>query len=182
MEEKDIPKTTFVTRDGHYEWTKMPFGLINAPFTFQRIMNHVFKKYLWKFVIVYMDDILIFSRDEKEHIIHVKLVLQKIEEHGFRLNYKKCAFGVQEVEFLGFKVSNGAISMMDAQKEKILSIKEPENNSELRKIIDLLSFFRRFIPAFAVKARILLDRLKKDNFAFENDERVCLTQLIGEIV
>lgn len=72
--------------------------------------------------------------------------------------------------------------MMDTRKEKILNIKEPENNSELRKIIVLLSFFRRFIPAFAVKARILLDRLKKDNFAFENDERVSLTQLIGEIV
>ena len=79
MDEESIEKTAFITRDGHYEWLRMPFGLINAPYTFQRIMNFVFKEFLWKCAVVYLDDILFFSKTQEEHLYNLKQILGKIK-------------------------------------------------------------------------------------------------------
>ncbi|KAF9756180.1 Retrovirus-related Pol polyprotein from transposon 17.6 [Nosema granulosis] len=90
MDPRDIEKTAFTCRDELFEFTRMPFGLVNAPATFQRIMNTILRPFLYKFVVVYMDDILIYSKTEEEHISHVSLVENKLEEVGLKLNVKKC--------------------------------------------------------------------------------------------
>ena len=97
----DIPKTAFVTRYGQYEYTVMSFGLTNAPATFSRLMNSVFMEYLDRFVVVYLDDILIYSKNEEEHAVHLRLVLMKLREHRLYAKFSKCEFWLPEVAKLG---------------------------------------------------------------------------------
>ena len=182
MDEESIGKTTFITRDGHFEWLRMPFGFINAPYTFQKIMNFVFREFLWKCAVVYLDDILIFSKSEAEHLIHLEMILKKISSCGFRLNLKKCSFAMRKIDFLGFEVSQGMLKMQELQRTRILDILNPNNVSELRSVIGLLTFFRKFVPGFTVKIDTLLNRLKKGNFSFGVKEKRCLEAIKTEIV
>jgi hypothetical protein len=107
----DIPKTAFTTRYDLYEYTVMLFGLTNAPTYFMYMMNKVFMEYLDKFVVVFIDDILVFSKTEKEHAEHLRLVLQKLREHKLYAKRSKCEFWLKEVSFLSHIVSNGGISV-----------------------------------------------------------------------
>ena len=179
--EPDKEKTAFITRDGLYEWNRMPFGLINAPYTFQRIMNHVFKELLWKNVVVYMDDILIFSRNEQDHIRDLKSVLTKIAEYGFKIKESKCMFGVKEIDFLGFTIKDSCMFIKEEQRNKVMMLQEPRNVSDLRSTLGFAAFFKRFIPNYSEKINPLLQRLKKGNFSFGEEERKCLQALQKEI-
>jgi hypothetical protein len=117
----DIPKTTFITRYGLYEYTVMPFGLINAPAYFIYLMNKLFIKYLDKFVVVFIDDILIFSKNEKEHDEHLCLVLQKLRENQLYAKLSKCEFWLKKVSFLGHIISEGGISVDPSKDKSVLS-------------------------------------------------------------
>ena len=111
VREEDIPKTAFVTRYGSYEYTVMSFGLTNAPATFSRLMNYIFMDYLDKFVVVYLDDILVFSKNEEEHAEHLRLVLEKLREHQLYAKFSKCEFWLPEVTYLGHVISKDGIAV-----------------------------------------------------------------------
>eukprot|EP00253_Pinus_taeda_P002502 PITA_02502 len=116
MKEVDIPKIAFRTHEGHYEFLVMLFGLCNAPSTFQSLMNHLLKPYLRKFVLVFFDDILIYSRTWARHLQHVDLLLQLLHKHKLFVNMSKCSFGMEEVEYLGHIVGIGAVLMQEGRR------------------------------------------------------------------
>jgi hypothetical protein len=109
MKEEDILKTAFITHEGHYEFLVMPFGLCNAPSTFQRLMNHVFHTFLYHFVLVLFDDILIYSKTWTTHLAHVDRALHLLSQHQRFLKQSKCAFGASEVEYLGHLVGKADV-------------------------------------------------------------------------
>jgi len=162
MNPGDEWKTAFKTKYGLYEWLVMPFGLTNAPSTFMRLMNHVFKDFHGKFIVVYFDDILIFSQNLDEHLEHLKQVFEVLRNQRLFANLKKCTFCVDRVVFLGFVVSSKGVEVDD---EKIKAIKEwpkPNSVTEVRSFHGLASFYRRFVRDFSTIAAPLTEVIKKD--------------------
>ena len=138
-------KTAFKTQDGLFEWLVMPFGLSNAPSTFMRVMTHVLQPFIGKFLVVYFDDILIYSQSQEEHLAHLRQVLLTLREAKLYVNLKKCSFMQPHVLFLGFIVSEHGIS---ADPEKVRVIREwpePQSIIETRSFHGLASFYMRFI-------------------------------------
>jgi hypothetical protein len=119
VREQDIHKTAFQTLDGLMKWGAMPFGLCNALATFQRMMNDILRDFLHKFVTLYLDDVCIYSRTLEEHVEHLRLVLQRVKGEGLKLRMKKCFFGLQEMEYLGYSVSAGQISVSTKKVEAV---------------------------------------------------------------
>uniref|UniRef100_A0A383WFN5 Reverse transcriptase n=1 Tax=Tetradesmus obliquus TaxID=3088 RepID=A0A383WFN5_TETOB len=152
ISEEDIPKTAFRTRYGHYEWRVMPFGLTNAPATFQALMNDVLRPFLDDFVIVYLDDILIFSKTLEEHLEHVDKVLTALKKARLYAGLDKCAFAMKEVAFLGHIVSGEGIKMDPKKVEAVREWPAPRNVTEVRSFLGLTGFYRRFIHHYAHKA------------------------------
>jgi hypothetical protein len=120
IRECDIPNTAFILRYGPYEYTVMSFGLNNAPSYFMYVMNKVFIEYLDKFVILFIDDILVYSRSEEEHEEHLRLALRKHREHRFYAKLSKCEFWMKKVPFLGHVISKGGISVDPSKVEDVL--------------------------------------------------------------
>jgi len=146
---EDTPKTAFRTRYGHYEFTVMPFGLTNAPTAFIDLMNRVFRPFLDKFIVVFIDDILIYSRNNEEHAQHLRLVLKTLREHKLYAKLKKCEFWLEQVVFLGHVVSKEGIKV-DPQKIKaIVDWPRPTNVTEIRSFLGLAGYYRRFIKDFS---------------------------------
>jgi hypothetical protein len=149
MAKDSIEKTAFNTRDGKYEFLVMPFGLTNAPPTFQATMNQIFRKVLNKFVVVYLDDILIYSKTKKEHLEHIQQVLLILREAGLYAKPSKCVFGVSEVEFCGHMVGNGKVRMLQDKIQAITDWPQPTTVHHARQFLGLCSYYRRYIKNFA---------------------------------
>ena len=161
MAPDDIQKTAFRTRFGHFEFTVMPFGLCNAPATFQRMMNGVLATFLDKFVVVYLDDILIFSRSEEEHVEHLRQVLQRLREEKLFCRRHKCTFGAKEVEYLGHMVGNDSVRMCADKLEAVAKWPTPRNKSDIASFLGLAGYYRRFIEHFAERTLPMSELLKQ---------------------
>ena len=146
---EDIPKTAFRTRYGHYELLVMSFGLTNAPAAFMDLMNRVFKKYLDVCVIVFIDDILIYSRSEEEHAEHLRTVLEILRKEKLYAKFSKCEFWLKEVQFLGHMISKEGILVDPAKIEAVSNWGRPTTPTEVRSFIGLAGYYRRFVKDFA---------------------------------
>ncbi|GJS87709.1 putative reverse transcriptase domain-containing protein, partial [Tanacetum coccineum] len=155
VREEDIPKTAFRTRYGHFEFTVMPFGLTNAPAIFMDLMNRVCKPYLDKFVIVFIDDILIYSKSEEEHEVHLKTILDLLEKEKLYAKFSKCEFWLKEVQFLGHVVNRDGIHVDPSKVESVKNWKTPESSTEIRSFLGLAGYYRRFIENFSKIAKPL---------------------------
>jgi len=162
MAEGEEWKTAFRCRYGLFEYNVMPFGLCNAPGTFQHYMNDTFRDFLDKFLIIYLDDLLIYSDTLAEHKKHVRMVLERLQEAGLCLKPSKCQFHVQEVAFLGFLVGPTGVRMDPAKVEAITSWPAPESVHEVRVFLGLANFYRRFIKNFSKMATPMTALLKKN--------------------
>ena len=166
MKEGDEWKTAFKTKFGLYEWLVMPFGLTNAPSTFMRLMNHVLRDFIGKFVVVYFDDILIYSRNESDHTMHIRHVLQVLRDNKLYGNLEKCTFCKDKVIFLGYVVSKHGVEVDVSKIEAIQNWPTPMNVSQVRSFHGLAGFYRRFVPNFSTIAAPL-NELTKKGVAFE---------------
>ncbi|GKC16866.1 putative nucleotidyltransferase, ribonuclease H [Tanacetum coccineum] len=166
VREEDIPKTAFRTRYGHFEFTVMPFGLTNAPAVFMDLMNRVCRPYLDKFVIVFIDDILIYSKSKEEHEVHLKLILELLEKEKLFGKFSKCEFWLQEVHFLGHVVNSEGIHVDPSKIEAVKNWKPPKSPTEICSFLGLAGYYRRFIVNFSKIAKPLT-LLTQKNKKFE---------------
>jgi hypothetical protein len=145
----DFPKTHFSTRYGLYEFTVMSFGLTNAPAYFMNLMNKVFMEYLDRFVVVFIDDIIIYSKSDRDHEEHLRLVLQKLRDNQLYAKFSKCEFWIDKVPFLGHIICNGGISVDPAKVKEIMAWSIPTTVTEIRSLLGLVGYYRRFIEGFS---------------------------------
>ncbi|GJT07283.1 putative reverse transcriptase domain-containing protein [Tanacetum coccineum] len=162
VHEDDIPKTAFRTRYGHFKFTVMPFRLTNAPAVFMDLMNRVCKPYLDKFVIVFIDDILIYSKTKEDHEVHLRLVLELLRKEKLYAKFSKCEFWLQEVHFLGHVVNQSGIHVDPGKIEAVKNWKAPTTSSEIRSFLGLAGYYRRFIANFSKIAKPLTSLTQKN--------------------
>ena len=162
VEIEDREKTAFTANGSVYRFKKMPFGLINAPTTFQRFMQNVLSGILNKFVNVYIDDVVIYSKTVEEHLDHLRQVFERLDKHDLRLHPEKCKFLCKEIKFLGFVVSRRGI-MPDPQRAKAINdFKRPEKVKDIRSFIGMANYYRKYIQNFATLAQPLNRLIRKD--------------------
>ncbi len=166
IKEGDEYKTAFNTRFGHFEYLVMPFGLKNAPATFQHFINDILSDFLDVFAFAYIDDILIFSDNLEDHHKHVRLILERLLKHHLYVKLEKCEFDVTEIDFIGHHLSGSGISMEKNKLETILDWPLPENTKHIQQFMGLCNYYRRFIKDFS-KIASPLTRLLKKNIPFE---------------
>jgi hypothetical protein len=157
----DIPKTAFSTRYGLYEYLVMSFGLTNAPTYFMYLMNLVFMPELDKFVVVFIDDILVYSRNEQEHIKHLHTVHQRLRDHQLYAKLSKCDFWLREIKFLGHTVSQDGILVDPEKVQEVMDWKPPTAVRQIRSFLGLEGYYQRFIPDFSRIAKPMTELLKK---------------------
>lgn len=146
---EDVEKMTFWTRYGHYEFLVMPFGVTNAPVAFMDLMNHVFKSYLDEFVIVFIDDILIYSKDEAQHAVHLQAVLETLQNQKLYAKFKKCEFWLDSVVFLGHVIGREGISVDPQKIEAVVNWPSPTTVMEVLSFLGLVGYYRRFVQNFS---------------------------------
>ncbi|GJT93885.1 putative reverse transcriptase domain-containing protein [Tanacetum coccineum] len=162
VHDDDISMTTFKTRYGHFKFMVMPFGLTDAPAVFMDLMNRVCKPYLDKFVIVFIDDILIYLKTKKDHENHLRLMLDLLRKEKLYAKFLKCEFWLQEVHFLGHVVNHDGIHVDQSKIEVVKSWKAPTTPSEVRSFMGLAGYYRRFIENFSKIAKPLTSLTQKN--------------------
>jgi hypothetical protein len=149
IRESDIPKTAFVTCYTQYEFTVMSFGLTNAPAYFMNLMNKVFMEELEKFVVVFIDDILVYSKSVEEHEQHLRVVLGKLRAHKLYAKFSKCEFWLEKISFLGHILTAKGVEVDPGKVEIVSNWRQPTNVSEIRRFLGLAGYYKRFIEGFS---------------------------------
>ena len=184
VKEADIPKTAFVTKYGLYEFTRMPMGLKSSAQTFQRLIELVLQGLQWSICLIYLDDVIIFSKTFKEHMERLRLVLQRIRDAGLKLKPEKCQFLQPEVKFLGHVVSGDGVRPNPDNLMKVKQWSSPQTVTQVRQFLGLASYYRKFIRNFSEIAAPLTNLTKKsESFywspeceqAFQNIKTLLLT-------
>lgn len=170
LREEDMEKTAFSISNGKFEFTRLPFGLKNGPSIFQRALDDILRDFIGKTCYVYIDDIIIFSKDTESHLKHLEEIFSTLEDANMKVQLDKCDFFKEEVEFLGFVVSGGGVKMNPKKVEAITNFPYPTNLRELRSLLGLFNFYRRFIKGFAEIAKPLTNMLRGDNGKVKKSE------------
>ena len=166
LRERDRPYTAFHTPEGLYQYRVLPQGLSSSPAIFQRIMSSILEENIGKFVRVYIDDILIFSKSWKEHVKHVEWVLKKLEEAHLVLSKEKCEWGKESIEFLGHRIDKDGVHITEFRTEKMKNYPTPRNAKEVQRAMGLFNYVRRFIPNFS-KIALPIIRLERKDVKFQ---------------
>jgi hypothetical protein len=159
--DEDIPKTAFSTRYGVYEYLVMSFGLTNAPAHFMYLINSVFMLELDRFVVVFIDDILVYSKSTEDHEEHLRVVLQRRRDHQLYAKFSKCEFWISEVSFLGHVISSEGIAVDPSKVRFVLHWEPPKSVHQVRSFFGLAGYYRRFIPNFSKISKPITELLKK---------------------
>src|SRR5437867_1727832 len=183
MEESDRDKPSFITRRGSYRFTAMPFGLCNAPATFQRLMDVVTIGLNYEICLVYLDDIILFSRTIEEHLLRLKLLLNRLRSANLKLKPSKCFLLQKKVNFLGHVISEGSIATDPEKIEQVRSWPRPQNTTETRSFIGLVSYYRRFVNQFArVAAPLHALAAKNAKFIWTEECEVAFEELKKRLI
>jgi hypothetical protein len=182
MHESDIHKIGFRTTNGHYEFLVMPFGLTNAPITFQSLMNLIFSTQLRKFVLVFFDDIFVYSKSLEDHISHLQQVLAILRANCLTVKKSKCTFAAPRVEYLGHIISSAGVATDPAKISTIQSWTPPKSVTQLRSFLGLTRYYRRFIKDYGVICRPLHDPLKKDSFTWTDTHTHAFSTLKSKMI
>ncbi|GJR27994.1 putative reverse transcriptase domain-containing protein [Tanacetum coccineum] len=180
VRDEDIPKTAFRTRYGHYEFQVMPFGLTNAPAVFMDLMNRVCKPYLDKFVIVFIDDILIYSRNKEEHANHLRIILELLRKEKLYAKFSKCDFWIRIVQFLGHLIDSQGLHVDPAKIEAVKNWTSPTTPTEVRQFLGLAGYYRRFIEGFSKIAKPLTKLTQKNKNYIWGEEQESAFQLLKQ--
>ncbi|MBW0522682.1 hypothetical protein O181_062397 [Austropuccinia psidii MF-1] len=168
--EGDEHLTCFRTKYGSFEYLVMPFGLTNAPASFQNLVNDIFQDLLDVYAVVYLDEIMVFSKSEEEHVTHVSTVLSRLRANNLFAKASKCLFHISSVEYLGYVVSSEGLKMDQAKVQQILNWPPPRNLKALQSFLGFANFYRRFIKNYSKKISSLTSFLKKDSCFPLNEE------------
>ena len=169
--EEDVPKTAFRTRYGHYEFLVMPFGLTNAPATFMHLMQQTFRKHLDDFVIIFLDDVLVYSRSKEEHDKHLRIVLETLRENKLYAKLSKCEFYSKEISFLGHVINEYGIKMEPSKVDAVSKWPQPKNVHDIRSFLGLAGYYRKFVKDFSKIASPLTELLHKSKKFQWTDEQ-----------
>jgi len=183
MKEGDEWKTAFKTKYGLYEWLVMSFGLTNAPSTFMRLMNHILRAFISKFVVVYFDDILIYSKEFDEYMDHFRQVLDVLKKESLYANLKRCDFCMDIIIFLRYVVSAKGIEIDEAKVKAIQEWPTPKSITEVRSFHGLASFYRRFVKDFSMIASPLTEIIKKSiGFKWGEEQESAISLLKSKLI
>ncbi|GKC36824.1 putative reverse transcriptase domain-containing protein [Tanacetum coccineum] len=178
--DEDIPKTDFRTQYRHYEFQVMPFGLTNAPVVFMDLMNHVCKPYLDKFVIVFIDDILIYSRNKEEHTDPLRIILELLKKEKLYAKFSKCDFWISIVQFLGHVIDSQGIHVDPAKIEAVKNWASPTTPIEIHQFLGLSGYYRRFIKDFLKIAKSLTELTQKNKKYIWGEDQESAFQLLKQ--
>ncbi|XP_060200476.1 uncharacterized protein LOC132628731 [Lycium barbarum] len=177
MKEDDVYKTAFRTHVGHYKFRLMPFGLTNAPATFQALMNQNFQPYLRKFVLVFFDDILIYSVSLEEHVAHLVAAFELLRAHLLLAKKSKCSFGQKQVEYLGHVITKGGVSTDPSKIQAMVEWPKPFSIKSMKGFLGLTRYYRKYVAGYSTICRPLTDLLKKDASRWNDKADLAFTAL-----